>query len=174
MRTHLTAGRRLAALISVMLATIAVVSACIGTRPQTCGTHGECAGGICNAQGFCETECSVSKDCPCGSLCRPSCGLCVRVDLAGPATCFAFQRGLNTPGVLGVCRADIPDASPDGADASLAESEAGVCKSELPTLPSCLLSPPAIVAADAATDATPDATEDAGPSDAAVETGGDK
>jgi hypothetical protein len=59
---------------------------------------------------FCESECTASNDCPCGSFCAQGCNLCVRDDLSGPATCFAFNRGLTVAEVLGVCRSGLGEA----------------------------------------------------------------
>ncbi|WP_394827863.1 hypothetical protein [Pendulispora albinea] len=75
----------------------------------------------------------------------------MRVDLAGPATCFAFRRGLDTAEVRGACRADL-DAlvSVDGSPAPL--SDAGTCGQPVPALPSCKHSPPASTPSDSGPD----------------------
>ena len=115
-------------------------AACIGQRPQVCQSNADCAfGTVCGGDGFCTWECAASNDCPCGSFCSPSCGLCIRNDFRGPATCFAFQNGLDTDAVRGACRADFPDGNQGAAatnggvpvpqmapnDAQLSESSTG-------------------------------------------------
>jgi hypothetical protein len=91
-----------------------VVFASLGcvTHPEaTCEKQSDCdSHGVCSSAGFCESECAGSGDCPCGSFCAEGCNLCVRDDLSGPATCFAFNRGLAVAEVLGACRSGLGDA----------------------------------------------------------------
>jgi hypothetical protein len=143
-------------------------AACVGVRPLECGSHSDCQTGgqgqFCNGRGFCESECHADTDCPCGSFCARSCGLCIRNDLAGPATCFAFERGLTTTETLGACRGD-DDAAPTPVIASEAGvREGGVCDLPLLTLPICLPSPPETVA-----DAGPDTNASVSDGDAAAD-----
>ena len=162
--------------ISVLVAS----NACVPDRPSACRTSHDCDSGICNLHGFCEAECAADRDCPCGSKCATTCGLCIRDDWSGPATCFAFDRGMSTDAVLGSCRTDQPPATDAGAAVVV---DGGVCQAPPPTLPSCLASPPitdaatvndARVDADAAVDGAPtDATADGGVTDAPVEATGD-
>ncbi len=84
---------------------------CVGQRAEVCQVNSDCAAGtVCSGEGFCTWECAQDQDCPCGSFCARTCGLCVRDDFLGPATCFAFQNGLDTDAVLGACRANRPEA----------------------------------------------------------------
>jgi hypothetical protein len=84
-----------------------VVPSCIAHRPDKCSESSDCTDGFCNARGFCESECTANIDCPCGSWCATSCGICIRDDLKGPATCEPSGHGLSTKDVLGVCREAI-------------------------------------------------------------------
>lgn len=144
-----------AALAALVAATL--LDGCIPRWSDECSRKTDCAGGaFCNGNGFCESECSRDPDCPCGSFCAVSCGICVRVDLAGPATCHPFRRGLSTDDVLGACRSDVEGRRPNAGSATSAsedaESEAGraeaadaapgTCNGPPPTLPACTASPP--------------------------------
>jgi len=87
------------------------VPACVTHSQSSCERQSDCAGsGFCSNAGFCESECKVSTDCPCGSFCAEGCNICVRDDLSGPATCFAFNRGLTVAEALGTCRSGFGDA----------------------------------------------------------------
>jgi hypothetical protein len=87
---------------------VPVAHGCIGDRSSRCELSSDCDSGFCSDSGFCDQECRNNADCPCGSTCETSCGICVRLDGTGPATCFPFERGLNTEEVLGVCRFRMP------------------------------------------------------------------
>jgi hypothetical protein len=108
--------------------------ACIGDHPKACTESSECQpGGICDGQGFCTHECRQDADCPCGSSCNRSCGICLRNDTGGLATCFAIERNVSVKEALGACRAqDVPllsrDASVD-AEAS-GDLDGGACLPE--------------------------------------------
>lgn len=115
---------------------------CIHHRPQSCQRQSDCAGEICSSRGFCTHECKKDVDCPCGSICATSCGICIRADQAGPATCFAFQAGLDTPTLLGACR-DVDAALDDGG------VEDGRCNAQLIVSAMCLDSPPLDAGLDA-------------------------
>jgi hypothetical protein len=127
--------------------------ACIGERPGSCSTQSDCATGqFCGGSGFCETECRQDFDCPCGSKCALGCGICLRDDGLGPATCFPFQRGIGTDEVLGACRNRAAGSgnagSLDASENTSAEGGEGNsiprnCPLKLATIPSCVLSPPA-------------------------------
>lgn len=116
---------------------VSLPQACIGDRPVTCRTSSDCESSFCADSGFCDRECREHIDCPCGSVCATSCGLCVRLDGRGPATCFALSRGLDTNEVLGACREHqlSQETLGEGGDT-------GTCDEEPPTLPVCLGSPP--------------------------------
>lgn len=87
---------------------------CISDRGDICRTNSDCASGFCSASGFCDRECKDDRDCVCGSYCGASCGLCLRDDGAGPATCYALRRGLSTQDVLGACRVSPPAPTDTG------------------------------------------------------------
>ncbi|HJL17295.1 MAG TPA: hypothetical protein RMH99_16630 [Sandaracinaceae bacterium LLY-WYZ-13_1] len=84
--------------------------------------------GICSARGFCRTECRDDGDCPCGSFCAAGCGVCIRNDRAGPATCFGYDNFQSSGQLLGVCLVGV---GPDGGPPSRPE-----CPDDAP-LPSC-------------------------------------
>lgn len=132
-------GRRL---LEVCLLSWCAFSAysCVAARPETCTYANECPQGFCDSQGFCQSECKQDIDCPCGSTCAASCGICLRNDALGqgPATCFPLRNGLDTRDVLGVCRADL--STPTTA-ASQVVADAGVCVGPPVTLPECPSSP---------------------------------
>jgi hypothetical protein len=158
------------AIVALGGAAIALLSAdaCVPDRPASCRTPSDCQSGICNLQGFCESECTQDRDCPCGAHCATVCGLCVRDDGLGPATCFAFERGLTTDLVLGTCRVDGGVLVPDAASVG----DGGVCQSPPPTLPSCVASPP--ISDAGSVDASGDGAEGGdAPSDGAISEGGD-
>ena len=113
-----------------------VVTACVDDRPEPCRTatnnanaDGECGAGlVCSADGFCERECRYDYQCPCGSFCAPSCGLCILDDLSGPATCKATSLGYGAPkDTLGACRPDIARLLAEELDAKQVDAtvEAG-------------------------------------------------
>lgn len=111
--------------------------ACIGNHPKSCTQSGDCQpGGLCDGQGFCTHECRSNVDCPCGSSCNRSCGLCLRVDTGGLATCFAIDRNVSINEALGACRNPSPapaprdgaaDAGPKAAEEATAALEGGAC-----------------------------------------------
>jgi hypothetical protein len=105
-----------------------VLVACVGTTSRPCRTQTDCEtdgqDGFCTNGGFCARECVRDTDCPCGSFCAVGCGLCIRDDCAGAATCFANDRGLDNETVLGVCRDER--CRPSGVDASTGPTDAGV------------------------------------------------
>jgi hypothetical protein len=76
---------------------------CIGDRPDSCQKQSDCPAGFCSGNGFCESECTSTLDCPCGSFCAPGCQICIRNDQTGPATCFPFNTGLTNSELLGAC-----------------------------------------------------------------------
>jgi hypothetical protein len=128
-------------------------TACIGGRPQTCTVTADCgAGSVCGTEGFCVAECQSSRDCPCGGFCATGCGLCVRFDLAGPATCFAFQEGLTTSDVLSACAGSALDASTMLLSPLPALQDGGACLQPPLTLPMCVNSPPLVDAAPTTTE----------------------
>lgn len=157
------AGRGVSIHHLLALATIAMAAgfipvACVGDPPNSCRLSSDCgAGAFCDGSGFCYSECRRDADCPCGSTCTASCGICVRDDQRGPATCLPFQHGLTTAEVLGACiRPDggVPavadQRSPAAAGSkSDASTDSRDCPLELPTLPICLPSPPADAGSDA-------------------------
>ena len=157
---------------AVLFVFCAVVS-CIGTsRAKECSSNSECSTGFCGLRGFCTAECHADTECPCGAFCATACGICLRHDLAGPATCFAFRQGLSTADVLGVCRAAVEDAaSPPINDAGLVE--AGACNQPPLTLPQCIDSPPEADdgGKDGSVDASASATADTG---FTADSGGDR
>ena len=104
-------------------------NACIGNRPRRCEAQSDCLaqGAVCSTRGYCEKECSTSEDCPCGSYCAEGCGLCIRADNTGAATCFPSDNGLTVNETLGVCR---PSLKPPLEQ----RSDAGACIVPLPPL----------------------------------------
>lgn len=137
----------------------ALVAACIGNHPKTCSRSGECQpGGICDGQGFCARECACDADCPCGSTCSPICGLCLRRDTGGLATCFAVDRNVRVNEALGACRGSFgsPGAPEAGAPAPVAaaESDGGACL-PAPEKLSCTIDAGGLLVPDAATSGTP-------------------
>jgi hypothetical protein len=100
---------------------IMAVSSCIGERPRRCETQRDCGGenSVCSTRGFCQNECSQDADCPCSSYCAIGCGICLRSDNTGAATCFAGENGLSAPDILGVCSSSIRQAAPQPADAGV-------------------------------------------------------
>jgi hypothetical protein len=110
----------------------------------------------------------------CGSFCAPSCGVCIRDDRMGPATCFAFRHGYDTAAILGACGASPDaasvrdsavetDAEADGE--ALSSANAGPCSLLLPV---CRESPPIVDAAqvDGSVEDAADQADDAGSGDA--------
>jgi hypothetical protein len=153
------------------LAGIAVVGlvlplGCVGSRPNSCRLNSDCAtGSFCDGDGFCYQECRKDSDCPCGSTCSGACGICVRDDHLGPATCVPFQHGLTTAEVLGACLRSTSGPAPAASEGSAGENEmASVdastrqCPLVIPTLPLCLPSPPEDAGSDASDSATPSDT----------------
>jgi hypothetical protein len=179
-------GPLLIGLVSIGLLASGWAGCVVRRQSDTCERQSDCSTGrFCTGRGFCESECGGAGDCPCGSFCAASCGICVREDLRGPATCIAYQRGLSTNEVLGACGTDIATRAADAADAA-GESEGGACNPP-PTLPECTQSPPLDATADSSsedardagdaetTDAEDDAANDSSITDAqSNETGGDQ
>lgn len=123
--------------------------ACIGNPPESCRVNSDCGSdSFCDGDGFCYSECRRDADCPCGSTCAASCGMCIRDDQRGPATCVPYQHGLTTAEVLGAClRPDggVPvSRSSTETDAEVADAgtDSRDCPLQLPTLPICVPSPP--------------------------------
>jgi hypothetical protein len=147
--------RSLRAPAVMTLATMLGAAGCVSHPESTCERQSDCdRRGFCSGAGFCEAECKDTIDCPCGSFCAPGCNICVRDDLSGPATCFAFNRGLTVAEVLGVCRSDFGDA----------QEVAPMCRLDPVTPKSCELEAhvDSGSAASSGPDASPDATPDAG------------
>ena len=115
-------------------------SACVSNPADSCRYHSDCQrdgkAGVCAANGFCERECMTDTDCPCGSFCASSCGICLTDDLAAPATCFAQERGLASDEVIsGACRGTTRPVSerPEDAGAQICEGgplPAPVCEAD--------------------------------------------
>jgi len=79
--------------------------ACIARRPERCEQTSSCAvGSVCDGLGFCVSECKQDNDCPCGAYCNPGCGICLRQESGGLATCFAARHQLSAVETLGACR----------------------------------------------------------------------
>ena len=79
-----------------------------GSRAQ-CRSQKDCAdaGMICSGNGFCRQECATDAECPCGSVCATTCGLCLRLGSGIPVTCFAYNRGLSREEAMGACRGAV-------------------------------------------------------------------
>lgn len=108
---------------------VSLVLAHCEVKPALCRTHRECvrtrtivpdadAGqdaslltyeqrGFCSGFGACMRECEQDRDCPCGAFCAQGCGVCLRANDHGPATCAT--RPLPDTEVMGLCRADIAE-----------------------------------------------------------------
>lgn len=138
--------------LALVSSILSLPTSCIADRPRSCASQSDCVsatgsqGQICGLQGFCVNECLSDSDCPCGSFCAGSCGVCIRLDVQGPASCFAYGEGLGTNDVLGACRGST-DAGvhvssstvvQDGA-ADAAPADAGAC---MLSQPICSTSPP--------------------------------
>lgn len=154
----------------VVAALLPLGSSCISNRKAPCVRSSDCANGYCGADGFCETECSRDEDCPCGSRCAIGCGICIRDDGTGPATCEPFDRGLSLAEILGVCRS--AGAPQGGSSPEITGPDGGtkldggtlMCVLEPVTSTSCALraqvpEQPATIDAGQTTPNTPDATE---------------
>lgn len=88
----------------VFLIGAAASAGCIGNRPKACSFTSDCpSGAICDGRGFCAQECISNRDCPCGSSCVASCGLCMRTDNGTPATCFTADHEIGLRDALGAC-----------------------------------------------------------------------
>jgi hypothetical protein len=136
-----------------------IAQGCV-VHEERCTRNAECddyRAGFCSKSGFCTKECVRSIDCPCGSICATGCGICLRVDFSGPATCFPYREGLSTEEVLGTCRRDIATMqssgrSDDSSSDALAEADVldagdegvtnGTCDLKRVSLPICAQSPP--------------------------------
>jgi hypothetical protein len=146
----------------VLLWSTLTISSCIGERPRRCETQRDCAGenSVCSTRGFCQSECSQDLDCPCSSYCAVGCGVCLRSDNTGAATCFAGENGLSAPDILGVCSSSIRQSTPQPADA-------GACVAP-PLSLTCAARVPDVVSTDAGsppqppTPPTPTTSTDAG------------
>ena len=137
---------------------IVALAGCIGNRPRRCEQHSDCLpyDSVCSTRGFCAQECTRSEDCPCGSYCAEGCGICIRSDNVGAATCFASDTGLTAAETLGVCRPSLQPASTQRQDA-------GVCIAPLPSL-MCTDRVPRSVVTDAAAPPAPPSEPPAPPS----------
>jgi hypothetical protein len=135
-------GRAARAVIAVVALLSSVqMQSCVGKRGHTCYVNSDCeSGSFCADSGFCDSECRADRDCPCGSHCEAGCGLCVRDDLQGPATCFPYQRGLDTNEVLGVCAVKPTTTTQSGAGGAGPDEER-LCAPNA-SQPQCLASPP--------------------------------
>ncbi len=98
--------------------------ACTTERGKSCEQHSQCVaarrasdagdagvGSYCSNEGHCTKECVDDKDCPCGSICAATCGVCLGIDLdAGVvkrATCFTASVEFSE--ILSACRGDLSD-----------------------------------------------------------------
>lgn len=153
-------GRRwgaFGAALVVALAGATSTNGCIPPRTNECRVQSDCGGsGICSLRGYCVRECEEHQDCPCGAFCAPGCGLCLRDDRGGAATCFARREGLTTDDVLGVCRDDLSrDAGADGAAETGAGEDPGGAEADggaLPVASACRRAAPVCEETPAAAD----------------------
>lgn len=120
-RSALAVRENLGDMHFLALAGVLGPAGCIGERPEKCTYHSDCRDSFCSAQGFCVSECDQDRDCPCGSVCVKGCGLCVREDGAGLATCFAINRGVSAAEALGSCV--LPPQSANGAAGAAGQTE---------------------------------------------------
>ncbi|HYO96149.1 MAG TPA: hypothetical protein VER33_16635, partial [Polyangiaceae bacterium] len=142
--------RKSVAALAIALSCVVLTASCVGSRPKQCSSLGDCDGGFCNSRGYCQRECSSGRDCPCGSSCAADCGICVRDDGAGPATCFAFRNGLSQDDVLGVCRAALTSRDgwpPVDETDSIQDAAAGNGPSECSQAPLAVADCPELVPA---------------------------
>lgn len=135
----------LSALAQALL--LAVVTTTVACSPATpCSNNSDCLLatdperqiGICSARGFCRSECDADEDCPCGSYCADGCGVCIRDDRAGPATCFGADNAYSTAELLSVCAVDArhDESMLDGGASDAGTSRRRACPPDAP-LPSC-------------------------------------
>ena len=119
-------ARRWEAIRRVLLALApSLLSSCYGPfERETCTTQADCRGSVCNARGFCESECRDNVDCPCGSVCS-SCGVCLTLAAAAPATCFTLNVGVAAADLHHAC---VPYPAPDGGDDLSACPSPPVCR----------------------------------------------
>lgn len=111
--------------VGCILAVAGWISGCVGNHPKPCTESSDCQpGGICDGQGFCTHECRSDADCPCGSVCRSGCGLCLRADDGDLATCFAVDHAITPAAALGACRGPAGGASEPASDAAAAPDAA--------------------------------------------------
>lgn len=106
----LLARHRYAARVALGFAMVLLLSACFGPDRQTCSRNSECEASVCTGNGFCESECAKSEDCPCNAYCAESCGMCLLRDGTGPATCFGLHRLVSTEAALSACMMSPPPA----------------------------------------------------------------
>lgn len=118
--SRLQRGLWIALLAPVALAGAGCEPAYRCTRNEDCTSGG--VRGVCSSRGFCRTECESDVDCPCNAFCAEPCGVCIRNDLGGPATCFAEDHFLSEE-ILGVClrdpRLEVPADGSPAIDAGL-------------------------------------------------------
>ncbi len=103
-----------------------LVSACEPANP--CRNNSDCVlraadgsptdmrAGVCTMRGFCRRECEEHTDCPCGSFCASTCGLCMRNDGLGSATCFGHDNSYSDGELLGLCGHQAAPATNDRAE----------------------------------------------------------
>lgn len=106
------------------------LNACVLERGQTCTRQSECVlsisdggtgteptavggqGQHCSNAGRCVAECRVDRDCPSGSVCAQSCGVCLGIgptgNVVGRGTCFTAALPLGV--LTSACAADLGDA----------------------------------------------------------------
>jgi hypothetical protein len=144
-----------------------LMASCFGPQSRVkCYAQSDCPNGqVCSAAGFCTHECEKDRDCPCGAACATSCGLCLFVANAAPATCFSHDRGLTAADVQGACR--------DFMTAPETPASAGCAPVEL-ACPIFVPQPSEDAVRDAgAPDGDAAADDDAATDDGAVDDGGD-
>ncbi len=141
--------------VAAVVGSLLIAPGCVGERAERCSRHTDCETSICSTQGYCEQECQSDRDCPCGSSCSSTCGLCLvngEDGVQGPATCYAIDKGLSVEEVLGVCRSvDVADAgaSSNGGGAGAGDSApvhggaAALCALAPVTVAQCLARLPA-------------------------------
>lgn len=95
---------------------VACALACTAERGRVCERQSQCVGDggggrFCTNEGHCARECTEDRDCPCGTVCATSCGVCVGIDFdAGTVsrgTCYTAS--VEVVELRNACQHDLRD-----------------------------------------------------------------